>query len=254
MILSELKIIDTHSHINTGTPYDTAETDAYLADIDYLNKMRVGAGIAETFISSFAAVSEPSTILNENAVLREICEERDYLYQWVVVDPRIPETVTQARQILGTRKCVGIKLHPHLHKYSILDYQRELFGFASELGARVLIHPESCPTHVIPVADEYPDVTFIMAHLNGLNDEHIAAVAGAKHRNVYTDVATMCSMYNHGVENAVSRIGSDRILFGTDTYAAGFIRGRVEYALIPEEDKVNILLNNAKRLFGDKLH
>ena len=253
MQLSDLYIIDTHSHINTGMPHDTEVNEAYYADVDYLNEMRKAARINQTFISSFSAVSDSSTILEENEKVRRICEERDYLYQWVVVDPRIPETVTQAREILKTDKCVGIKLHPLLQKYSILDYKRELFGFASEFGAKVLIHPESNPTHVIPVANEYPDVTFIMAHLNGKNDEHIAAIAGAKHRNVYTDVATMCSMYNRAVENAVTKIGSDRILFGTDTYAAGFIRGRIEYAIIPEEDKINILYNNARRLFADKI-
>ena len=253
MRLTDLYIIDTHSHINTGTPHDTNVNEAYFADEKYLNEMRLAAKIEKTFISSFASVIEPSTILNENALLRDLCEEKDYLYQWVVIDPRISETITQAREILGTRKCVGIKLHPYLHKYSILDYKRELFGFASEFGARVLIHPESCPSHVIPVADEYPDVTFIMAHLNGKNEDHIAAIAGAKHRNVYTDVATMSVMSNRAVENAVEQIGSDRILFGTDTYAAGFIRGRIEYALIPDEDKKNILYNNSLRLFADKI-
>ena len=48
-------------------------------------------------------------------------------------------------------------------------------------------------------------------------------------------------------------VGFERILFGTDTYAAGFQRGRIEYALIPDEDKANILRNNALRLFGSKL-
>ena len=251
MLLSELKIIDTHSHINTDAPDDTKVNEAYYADEEYLNEMRLGAGIEKTFISSFASVIGKTVIPEENAKIRELCEEKDYLYQWVVIDPRVKETFAQAREILLTKKCVGIKLHPYSHQYSVLDYKRELFGFAAEYGARVLIHPESLSTHIIPVANEYPEVTFIMAHLNGMNNDHIAAIAGAKHRNVYTDVATMSSMQNRALENAVSQIGSDRILFGTDTYAAGFIRGRVEYALIPEEDKVNILLNNARRLFKD---
>ena len=253
MLLSEMKIIDTHSHINPGTPYDTPVDEAYSVTEEYLNEMRLGANIEKTFISSFASVTEPSTILSENARIRELCEEKDYLYQWVVIDPRIPDTFSQAKEILLTKKCVGIKLHPYLHKYSVLDYKRELFGFAAEFGARVLIHPESKATHILPVADKFPEVTIIMAHLNGMNDDHIAAVAEAKHHNVYTDVATMSSIKNHGLENAVSKIGSDRILFGTDTYAAGFIRGRVEYALIPEADKIRILRDNALELFKDKI-
>ncbi len=41
----------------------------------------------------------------------------------------------------------------------------------------------------------------------------------------------------------------DRILFGTDTYAAGAQKGRIEYALISKDDKENILWKNAEKLF-----
>ena len=39
-------------------------------------------------------------------------------------------------------------------------------------------------------------------------------------------------------------------MFGTDTYAGGFQRGRIEYAMKSDEDKANILRYNAKRLFA----
>jgi len=45
----------------------------------------------------------------------------------------------------------------------------------------------------------------------------------------------------------------EKILFGTDTYAVGFQRGRIEYAMISERDKQNILRYNALKLFKDKL-
>lgn len=51
------------------------------------------------------------------------------------------------------------------------------------------------------------------------------------------------------IEYAVSQIGSDRFLFGTDTYSAASQRGRIEFSMIKEKDKENILVNNAKRLF-----
>jgi predicted TIM-barrel fold metal-dependent hydrolase len=51
----------------------------------------------------------------------------------------------------------------------------------------------------------------------------------------------------------VEQIGSEHILFGTDSYAAGFQRGRIEYALISDEAKMNILRNNALNLFRNQL-
>ena len=51
---------------------------------------------------------------------------------------------------------------------------------------------------------------------------------------------------------AVERIGSDRILFGTDTplYWAGAQKGRIETAEIDEAAKRAILYGNAARLLG----
>jgi len=78
-------------------------------------------------------------------------------------------------------------------------------------------------------------------------------VAYARHGNVWTDTSGIASSKNALLEYAVGRIGSERILFGTDTYSPGFQRGRVDYALIDEADKRNILRHNALKLFGDKL-
>lgn len=252
-MLSHISAIDTHSHINTDSPFDNPESEAYNAHHEHLDAMRRAANVEKMFVSSFASVKDPASIISENTLVRQLCDEQSHLYQWVVIDPRIDATFLQAREILKTEKYVGIKLHPPYHKYSVLDYGDKLFSFASEFGAKVLIHPESKAPHILPLANKYPDVTFIMAHLSGEDDDHIAAIDGAKHHNVYTDVATVSSIKNRSVEYAVSRVGSDRILFGTDTYSAGYVRGRIEYAMISEEDKINILRNNALRLFSDKI-
>jgi len=63
------------------------------------------------------------------------------------------------------------------------------------------------------------------------------------------DTSGMASLKNMLIEYAVSQIGSERILFGTDTYSAASQRGRIEFALISDQDKENILVKNATRLF-----
>lgn len=42
------------------------------------------------------------------------------------------------------------------------------------------------------------------------------------HGNVYTDTSGIASSRNKIIEYAVNRIGSEKILFGTDTYSAAF--------------------------------
>ena len=84
---------------------------------------------------------------------------------------------------------------------------------------------------------------------NDENEAYVQAVKKAKHGNVYVDTSGMASMKNTILEYTVSQIGSERILFGTDTYSAASQRGRIEFSMIGERDKENILFYNSKDLF-----
>ena len=59
------------------------------------------------------------------------------------------------------------------------------------------------------------------------------------------------SFQNFVIEAAVAQGLSERILYGSDTYAVGAQRGRIEYAQIPEKDKKLILRQNAIRIFPE---
>ena len=248
MDIRQIKAIDMHSHLNHGAIREPANTEAHLQDLDYLIKMNKSANIEISMYSTFSSVLCTESILDENAYLFELAQEFDWFYQWVVIDPRNPVTFQQAAQMLNRGKCVGIKIHPWYHKYCPEEYADRLSAFASNYGAIILTHNMTTPESVIPFADKYPDVTYILAHVG--SPDYARAINGAKYRNVYTDTSSSSSSLNRIIEYTVEQAGSDRVLFGTDTYAAGFQRGRIEYALIPEEDKVNILRNNALRLFG----
>ena len=94
----------------------------------------------------------------------------------------------------------------------------------------MLIHPEREATYILPFADRYPDVRFIMAHLG--NPSYADAITGAKNGNVYADTSGIASSNNNVLEYTVEKAGSSHILFGTDTYAAGFQLGRIAYSPI----------------------
>ncbi len=245
-----IRAIDTHTHINHGAANDTKTDALYTAELSELTRIGKAAGIDKMFCSTFASVLSPQGVAEENAYMAELASGVEDLYQWVVIEPRTEQTFLQAREMLKSKKCVGIKIHPPYHGYTYEEYGDKIFSFAASLGATVLIHPREA-ADILPYADKYRDATFIVAHLGSLS--HVEAIARAKHGNVYTDVATGGSIKNNVLEYAVSHVGSERILFGTDTYAAGFVRGRVEYALISEEDKANILYRNAERLFKHAL-
>ena len=250
-----INAVDTHCHIRyalleTLKPIPISkimqEGPYYTAYWNELLQMEQAAKISTVFASPMEALVDLADTVQANEDMFRLVQDIPNLYQWVVIDPRNDSTFEQADRMLKSKKCVGMKLHPRLHGYTLAEYGEKIFSFADERSAIVQMHYGR--EDYVGLADSFPNATFIVAHLGGAL--HIDAVKNAKYRNIYTDTSGMDSLRNKLIEYAVSQIGSDRILFGTDTYSAGAQRGRIEYALISEQDKENILLNNAKRLFG----
>lgn len=253
MMIKDIKAIDIHTHINHGSIYDTKVNETYTADLQMLCNIEKAANIEKMFCSTFSSVLSCEDVVKENEYMYSISSENDDIYQWVVIEPRNENTFRQAEYMLKSEKCVGIKLHPVSHKYSLNEYGDKLFSFATEYKSIIQIHPETDADYILPFADKYPDVTFIMAHLGSYDSTSYArAIKNAINKNVYVDTSGIASSRNLIIEYTVKEAGSDRILFGTDTYAAGFQRGRIEYALISDKDKLNILRNNALKLFAQK--
>ena len=197
--------------------------------------------------STFASVlSHTECVIEENLYLHKLIDEKAWVYQWVVIDPRQKETYEQAEKMLSHPKVLGIKLQPVEQGYDILDYADELFAFANKHKTVVLMHPQHI-LQMISFADRNPDMKLIIAHLG--SKAHVDAIVNAKHGNIYTDTSGSASSRNHVLEYAVEHVGSEKILFGTDTYSFAFQFGRIALADLSQQDKENILWRNAMRLF-----
>jgi len=124
--------IDIHTHFNHASKYDTISNEIYLVEIEDILRIGKLAGIGRIFCSTFASVLSDAEVTEENDYLYDIVENRDNLYQWFVIDPKKEETYIQAKKMLESKKCVGIKLHPPCHNYSLEDYGDKVFKFAAE--------------------------------------------------------------------------------------------------------------------------
>ena len=86
------------------------------------------------------------------------------------------------------------------------------------------------------------------------NDFQIMAwrAASVKHQNIYTDTASIKSLYGTILEYVVGEIGAEYVLFGTDSpnYFAPSKRIRIDKADFTNKEKMLILRDNAMRLFG----
>ena len=242
-----MKIIDIHTHCNCGLKDDCPDTETHKRNFEFLMEEYKSTGISVGCFSYFSAVSGTDDIFESNELLYKQAENDARVYQWLVLDPRQDKLFQQIAEKISGKKVLGIKIHSVYHKYDILEYGDKIFGFANELKCFVLMHNDKIP-EMVRFADKYPNMNLIIAHLGSV--EHVDAIENAKHGNIYTDTSGCKSCNNNIVEYAVERVGSERIFFGTDTYACGFQKGRIEYARVSDKDKENILYNNAKKHFN----
>ena len=180
------------------------------------------------------------------------------MLQWVVLHPGQPDSLAQVRQMLKSPKCVGIKIHPEEHCYAIAEQGRAIFELAAELRAVIMSHsgePNSLPADFVPLANDFPEVTLILAHLGNSGatgdspELQVRAIQAARHGNVYVDTSSPKPVA--GADRmGRGEVGAERLLFGTDTplYFAPSQRARINHADLSDDQKRMILWDNARRI------
>jgi predicted TIM-barrel fold metal-dependent hydrolase len=158
----------------------------------------------------------------------------------------------------------GVKIHPSWHKTSADDdLYHDIWSYCEKRGIIMIAHTWdmsltnpvqelSFPSRFEKYVKKYPGVTLICAHSGGRYNGIVAAVKLAfDYDNVYLDIAG--DIYANGfIEYATGRIGSERILYGSD-YGMMDQRNTIGMVLgadIRLKDKENILYRNATKLFG----
>jgi predicted TIM-barrel fold metal-dependent hydrolase len=200
---------------------------------------------------------------NEEAA--RIVSEHSGLLQWVIIDPRQPQTYEQADRLLRTPRCMGIKIHPEEHLYPIKEYGEPIFAFAAERRAVVLTHSgeaNSLPEDFVPFADAHPEMKLILAHIgcgyDGDLGHQVRAIQRSRKGNIYADTSSAMSIVPNLIEWAVSEVGVDRVLFGTDTplYHTAMQRTRIDRSELSETYKRRVLRENAITLLpiSNKYH
>lgn len=265
MSLEEIRCIqafDCHSHFG---PVNCPAEEFPIGRLEngtteFLLRQMEQANIGVSFNSSRLALMPRGRgdSIRGNALMLEEVNKLPNVYMWVVINPLNQDTYRQAAEFLQHPKVVGLKVHPDEQLFSIREYGDEIYSFAAKHKAVLLGHsgePNSMPEEYCKFANQYPEVQTIAAHLgcgsDGDFDHQIRAIEMNKYGNLYTDTSTARSLMANIIEYAVQRIGSKKILFGTDSgiYFSPCQRIRIDCADIPEEDKRNILYRNSIRLF-----
>jgi len=239
-------IIDSHCHAGKGDgltgPWDTA------APLGKYLLRAARAGITHTVL--FAAFHSDYAVANRE-VARIVSSHPDRFFGFAFVNAvhdrgRVQRLVRQAVEEFGF---VGIKLHRYDAPIS-----REVCEVARALSLPVLYDVMGAVSVCELLAEEYPDVNFVIPHLGSFADDWRAQVALidhlVRHPNIYTDTAGVRRF--DILEQAVQRAGAQKILFGSD---GPWLHPGVELAKtralgLSRSDETLVLGDNFLRLIG----
>jgi uncharacterized protein len=237
-------IIDSHCHAGKGDgltgPWDTA------APLGKYLRRATAAGIDRTVL--FPAFHSDYTVANRE-VARIVASQPGRFYGYAFVHPdrdrgRVFAMVKVAVEQYGFR---GIKVHRYDGRIT-----REICEVARAFGLPVLYDVMGEVSVVELLAQEYPDVIFIIPHLGSFADDWRAQLALidhlVRHPNVYTDTSAIRRF--DLLQEAVRRAGAGKVLFGTDGpwLHPGVELVKVRVLGLPQDQEQLVLSGNFLRL------
>lgn len=246
-------MIDCHFHVWTkdvSTPEKRAErAEQFRREADVL-------GIDRTCLIGEIGDTVEACREYNRTVATFVEEHPDLFYGWARVHPSLGEDgVAEFRRAVEEDGLVGLKHHFIGTEVNITD--PEFFPLAEaavEMDVPIISHvmqnEEPYPTErpsearsedVAELAERYPDLDLISAHISaGGNWEHRIRTI-APHDNVYLDLSgSNCEVGQ--IETAAEHLGVDRLLFGTDTWLS-VCAGKLDAAKLSPADRARIAYN-----------
>jgi hypothetical protein len=247
MTMAKRKIFDIHMHF----PRNWEKPDAPVAPlIENLYERSIAAGLTKANLLCGGRFG----ITHEESI--KFAQKHDDL--WIPTAMIDPETTTPARmkelKSMGYRglKMIGVRRDYDCEDYFPVYEQAEKFGWpilfhcgvigggidysithprrdntAAEMYRRMMLSPMARnmsamrmrPFHLDTIANNFPRLKLIGAHLGGTgNYDEAASVARWRH-NVYFDFSGGTTIERHAVERRLigHEIGCEKLIFGSDT-------------------------------------
>jgi len=214
------------------------------------------------------ALASMDVVRRNNDITAKYVEEHpDLFYGWARADPRHGEAaVEEFRRCVEELGLVGLKLHFRDSPVRVSEPAFEpLAEAAVDMGVPILSHvqqrsepqaseefweAESWSEDVAALAESFPDLTFLSAHIGGGTRWEYRLKMVREYDNVYMD--TSGSNCEAGIiERAVEELGVDRVVFGTDMPLVSNA-GKLEGADLAPEQKATIAYN-FERLLGENV-
>lgn len=260
-------VIDIHTHVGkmggkTWTPQDLiASMDAAGIDYSILITLEEQLGVGQLSVEEII----------------KVCEQNPRLIPAGRIDynDSISEQTERMISYLKNKKVVGVKFYLGYQKYHANDPKLQpIYKFCEENDFPVIYHTgmleagfpgllkSSHPLTIDEVADSFPDLKIVMAHMGNPWIMDCAAVV-AKNKNVYMDFSGYFSEYQsidpEEVEMFVRQLkdfkvfaGFKKCMFGTDypLYSQKEYLDAANQLPMTDEEKELVFYKNAREVFN----
>lgn len=217
-------------------------------------------GVERSVVMTVDGLRPGRSVRGNDVIARACADSGGRLIPFASVDPHDPGAAGEVTRAVTKLGCRGVKLHPWLQGFSPMeDCVRPVAEAALALGVPMTFHdgtpPYSSPLQIAYLAEQFPNLTVILAH-GGLFDLWQDAIAAAqRHRNVYI---TMCGTAPLAIFRRIaSAVDRTRLSVGTDSGYSDLETSRHRFAvhrrLLDELDPANaelVAAGNAERILG----
>ena len=206
-------IIDSHAHM------DELVALGWLDPPEKVIKLMDWAGIDKAVVSTYCNLPG----INDNAleyVADGVSKYPDRLIHYVRLDPWYGDrAISILERAVEEFNFKGVKLHPvHYTLHPFGEATVNILKKAANYGIPVLFHCSdetmSLPLQIEKAIIQSPNTVVILAHMGGFFHYNDAIKVCKRNENVYLDTCEIS--YVSVIKKAVSEVGADKILFGTD--------------------------------------
>jgi len=250
--IDDMVVIDSHAHFTEKGRYDIVDGLMGRSDAAGMIERNQRIGVAITCASPWNGIAGQFESGNESTK-QAIEEFQQRFIGYATFDPRfVTDWPGELKRCYEENGMKGLK--PYYPKngvpYNDPRYSA-WFQYGNDHHLFALMHmSDRFISEMEELAPKYPEISFILAHSGWtwkVARDHSALAK--KYGNVFCEI-TFTAVTNGIIEFLVQEIGSEKVLYGSDTVMRDPIPqfGWVVYADIPEEAKRNILGRNMQKI------
>lgn len=244
-------VIDGRTHVG-----QSKNTSAEIAADEIVHEMDRN-GVDAAIVQPLPSAADVADYVSEHDLVLELAQRHPgRIFGLACIPPQIgrDKYFAETHRYVNELGFVGLKFHPLFHGGSIISKGAKIvYDAGRELGVSVSVHtgpglPWTLPSLMIPIAQEYPEVTFILVHSGGWLGAEDAVVAAQQCENLLLDSSWH---YPITVARFVREVGADRIMMASD-FPANLPMQMTLWDSLPltEEEKQSCLGGLAINTFG----